>query len=408
MQSAVRWTSAQLAERAFALQGHGCAAHPASSSSSSSCGKRGTHSACAASSLDHESRRCTHFDDEEEDDPESDGDGDTELVDERFLDPASPLGRAIEVIGRAHNLSSVAARFVSRMDDDLLVRAASFGEHCWNRDYTLQALDGANNIVGTFTALITRDMLDDYLDFYGERPQDAVPFHEVASAPRPPHNPAEPPTPPTPRPGPPRLGRPAAGYTSPSLASDASPGYQAFSLRSRTTSAAVSAAAVRTTTATPRRRRPSRATAVTTEEEGPASMPESARQELYELYQYSSDGSRARRHDASRPDSDAGPLDGEVDSLESGLQELDLEPYRLAAVPRPSALPSRDEEDDEYEVSYEEEIVEEEVVTEEWVEQDLYEQHAQGCEDPEAEAAERERDLLEQRTRQRSGGSVGR
>lgn len=64
-----------------------------------------------------------HVDDHESD--ESDGD-DLDLVEERFLDPASPLGRAIEVIGRAQNLSSVAARWVDRMDRDLLARADTF------------------------------------------------------------------------------------------------------------------------------------------------------------------------------------------------------------------------------------------------------------------------------------------
>lgn len=252
-------------------------------------------------------------------------------------------------------------------------------------------------------------MMDDYLDFHGERPRDAVPYPDLRG---PAPNSTQ--TPPTPRPGPPRLGRPAAGYASPSLVSaDAAPNDPASfaSPRSRAPPATVTA---ERTTPSPRRRRSSRTTAATGEDDdGPASMPESARQELYELYQFSSDGSRAQRHESP---SGSGSSSTEVDSLESELQQLNLPPFQLGAIVVPLSRSSRyhpdddddQEEEEEHEVSYEEEVVEEEVVAEEVVAAGWVEPHVQQCEDPEAEAAERERDLLEHGRRHRLGGPVGR
>lgn len=133
-------------------------------------------------------------------------------------------------------------------------------------------------------------------------------------------------------------------------------------------------------------------------------MPESARQELYELYQYTSNGSRARH-----ASSGGGVGSTEADSLASGFQQIDLDPLRLVDIARPPPGEAEENEDDgEREFSYEEEeIVEEEEEEDELVEQDLHE-HLHRCDDLEAEAAERERDLSEQARRQRSGGPVGR
>lgn len=136
-------------------------------------------------------------------------------------------------------------------------------------------------------------------------------------------------------------------------------------------------------------------------------MPESARQELYELYQYTSNGSRARHASSGSGGGGGGGGDRatETDSLASGLQQIDLDPLRLVDITGPS--PGEDEENEAArELWHEEaEIVEGEEEEDEL--QDMLEQF-QRCDDLEAEAAERERDQSEQARRQRSGGPVGR
>lgn len=209
---------------------------------------------------------------------------------------------------------------------------------------------------------------------------------------------------PTPRPGPPRLGRP----------SSSSRGSQFFEASAALlTEMRAPPSAVSARMPTPRRRPPvsvSAPVATTGDDDdddnrSPASMPESARQELYELYQYTSNGSRAR-HASSGGGGGGG---GETDSLASGLQQIDLDPLRIVDVMGPSSGEDEDETNEAVREFWyeEEEIVEEAEEEDELAEQDLHD-HLQRCDDLEAEAAERERDQSEQARRQRSGGPVGR
>ena len=139
----------------------------------------------------------------------------------------------------------------------------------------------------------------------------------------------------------------------------------------------------------------------------PASMPESARQELYELYQYTSSGSRARHASSGGGGSGGGDRATETDSLTSGLQQIDLDPLTIVDVTGPSSGEDEDEANEAVrEFWYEEEEIVEEA-EEGLAEEDLHE-HLQRCDDFEAEAAERDRDQFEQARRERSGGPVGR
>ncbi|KAG0667258.1 hypothetical protein C6P46_002670 [Rhodotorula mucilaginosa] len=408
--SVVQFTSAQLAEQAFAAA-HRCASGSAVALSSRSCcwlgesGKDGPESSLSsAGSLSDQEEGC-------DDDDEWDEDEGGELVDERFLDPESPLGRAIEIIGRARNLSSVPAQFVHRLDPDWLARADGFAEHCCDRLWTLEALRGSD-CLGTYSTRLSDGTLDYYLGFHGERAEDAIPYHDLhawiqqhegsssgeatavtAAA-------VEEILTPTPRPGPPpRLGRPSTS----SRGSQFFEASAALLTQMRAPPSAVSARMP-----TPRRRPPvSTPPAVDTGDDddsrSPASMPESARQELYELYQYTSNGSRAR-HASSGGGGDRAT---ETDSLASGLQQIDLDPLRLVNIMEPSPGGQEEEHEAARELWYEEEEIVEEEEEDELAEQDLHE-HLQRCDDIEAEAAERERDQSEQARRQRSGGPVGR
>ncbi|KWU46290.1 hypothetical protein RHOSPDRAFT_32292 [Rhodotorula sp. JG-1b] len=410
--SVVRFTSAQLAEQAVAAA-HRCTSGSVASSSTSCCwlgesGKDGSESSLSsAGSLSDEKEGC-------DDDDQWDEDDGGEIVDERFLDPESPLGRAIEIIGRATNLSSVPAQFVHRLDPDWLARADGFAEHCCERLWTLEALRGSDRL-GTYSTHLSDGTLDYYHRFRGERAQDATPYHvheasirqrQVTSSaeeeltagtaaaaeevPRP-----------TPRPGPPRLGRP----------SNSSRGSQFFEASAGLlTQIRAPPAAVSARMPTARRRPPVSVSppAATTggddddDSRSPASMPESARQELYELYQYTSNGSRAR-HASSGGGGDRAT---ETDSLASGLQQIDLDPLRLGDTMESSPGDQDEANEAVREFWYEEEEIVEEA-EEELAEEDLHE-HLQRCDDFEAEAAERERDQSEQARRQRSGGPVGR
>ncbi|GAA5981795.1 hypothetical protein JCM10908_004611 [Rhodotorula pacifica] len=420
-----RYTSAQLAEQAFAAAatGHNCTDGNAFASSSSSRSlspftevdgnKDGLeYSDGDSGSLSDDVSQHDAPQQQEEEDIDSDWD-ETELVDERFLDPESPLGRAMTIIGRAGNVSPAAVQYVHRVDEDALAAADGFAEHCWNRFWTLEALRG-ENLLCVVSLMITPALYSAYLDFHGQRPQDAQPYstpdmirrldnpdsermterraeREIQAAttrPRVADTASR-----APRPGPPTLGRPISSSTSPSPSFSDSPlGGNAFVPHARAPPSAISGSAAAARTPTPRTRASAAATiaSAANNDDGPASMPESARQELYELYQYSSDGTRAR---------DA-PGSTDADSLEAGLRQIDLEPSRLVALDGPP--PGEGEEE---EVVYEEEILEEE--EEELLEQDVYER-IQRCEDPEAEAAERERDLHERRRRQYTARSVGR
>lgn len=150
--SVVHLTSAQLAEQAFAAA-HRCAGDSAAwsslAASTSRCwvGESGKYdpvrsfsqlvpwtrtdeltvigSGRQESSLSSAGSLSDHEEGCDVDDGWDDDDG-GQLVDERFLDPDSPLGRAMEIIGRARNLSSVPAQFVHRLDPDWLARADGF------------------------------------------------------------------------------------------------------------------------------------------------------------------------------------------------------------------------------------------------------------------------------------------
>lgn len=332
------------------------------------------------------------------------------------------------------------AQFVHRLDPDWLARADGFAgensldsrrrrsplsteyielmfrlsrsEHCCDRLWTLEALRGSD-CLGTYSTRLSDGTLDYYLGFHGERAEDAIPYHDLhawiqqhegsssgeatavtAAA-------VEEILTPTPRPGPPpRLGRP----------STSSRGSQFFEASAGLlTQMRAPPAAVSSRMPTPRRRPPVfTPPAVDTGDDdddsrNPASMPESARQELYELYQYTSNGSRAR-HASSGGGGDRAT---ETDSLASGLQQIDLDPLRLVNIMEPSPGGQEEEHEAARELWYEEEEIVEEEEEDELAEQDLHE-HLQRCDDIEAEAAERERDQSEQARRQRSGGPVGR
>lgn len=256
-------------------------------------------------------------------------------------------------------------------------------EHCWNRTYTLEALRDSELLTASQT-LLSEEEWDLYLEHHGKRDEDELPYaaHNTALRTRPEdsHLVSEQRSgnsTPTPRPGPPLLGRATSSHTGVSAdrPAPAEPVASAYTPRLREAGQSSSAR-----TPTPRRR-------VASQADGPASMTEEARQELYELYQYASDGSGYR----------TGPGDGDGDALSNGLRQIDLDP--LGYSHRGATL-------DEVEV--EEELYEEEV-EEETIEEPSLELHdPRRCDDPEAEAAEREWDSQEARRRLSQGSTVGR
>lgn len=187
-------------------------------------------------------------------------------------------------------------------------------EHCWERTYTLEAYRGAN-LLSIHQVVISDEELDAYLETHGKRPQDeaAYPAHEIrqrlqnADAQLVEQRMREAGVP-TPRPGPPLLGRTTGTprtETAPTSSATAS-GTSSFSPQRRNS---------RPTTATGRTPTQRRPPSPSNARDGPFSLPESARQELYELYQYAPDGSGAR--------AEGDPA--AADALSSGLRRVELE-----------------------------------------------------------------------------------